>query len=543
MTRIAMIGGGPKCLFALLELNDALNKCQENAVQVDVYDPYPPGAGRVWNAGQPRELRLNVNSRIIDASSSLCPQSFDQWWALGGENAEGENPYPARALVGAYLSEQFERLAEYGRLNLAHRPSVVTGAVRHGMQWEVSTEQGAELYDEVVLATGHGLAGYRSEGMLGGALSAAQLTVESEADSIGKVPPGSNVLIRGAALTAYDVVLTLTEGRGGRWEQVTSKRFAEVRYLPGGQEPARIIMTSRTNIPMSPKPQRIPASLREVLDDFRTQIRHWGAANAAPSTKANDQYAADLEGLWQILLACALRCTQRSGIRASATELFNTVLAGHSEAMAALNSPAEKLRASLRANRGEDSATHEWIWAIVWSGLYAQLVQSLSRIQWGAANRVRFNRLATNLERMAFGPPEPTAQKLLALFDAGILRQEPAADAATADAITIDAVTAPAGALSGPAPEGRPAHSLFGSLLANQEIQIRRAERGLLTDADGTCLNARGDRSESLAALGRPTEDPTLGHDTLNRALHPEYRAWAQRVATKITSASQKVAP
>ncbi|NQD42871.1 FAD/NAD(P)-binding protein, partial [Glutamicibacter halophytocola] len=77
MMRIAMIGGGPKCLFALLELNDALAGEEAGLVQVDVYDPYPPGAGRVWNTGQPRELRLNVNSRIIDASSSLCAQTFN----------------------------------------------------------------------------------------------------------------------------------------------------------------------------------------------------------------------------------------------------------------------------------------------------------------------------------------------------------------------------------------------------------------------------------------------------------------------------------
>lgn len=542
MIRIAMIGGGPKCLFALLELNDALDKYQEISVQVDVYDPYPPGAGRVWNTGQPRELRLNVNSRIIDASSALSSQSFDEWRAANSEDAE-QNSYPPRALVGEYLCGQFEWLAEYGGLNLEHRPLAVTGVVRHGSQWEVCTAQGDELYDEVVIATGHGLAGYRSAGSLEGALSAAQLTVECDAGALGKVLPESNVLIRGAALTAYDVVLMLTEDRGGGWEQVTSDGLSAMRYLPSGKEPARITMTSRTNIPMSPKPQRIPAYLDEVLDEFRTQIRQWDAANAAHSTKGNEQTETDLEGLWQILLSCALRCAQRSKIQASAAELFETVLAGQSKAMAANASPAEKLRASLRTNCAVDPATHEWIWAIVWSGLYAQLVQALSRIQWSTGDREQFNRRAANLERMAFGPPEPTACKLLALFDAGILHQEPFADAATADAIIIDAVTAPAGALAGPAPQGHPTNSLFASLLAKQEIQIRHAERGLLTDPDGTCLNGRGERNESLAALGRPTEDPTLGHDTLNRTLHPEYRAWAQRIAMKITSASQKVAP
>ena len=54
MTRIAMIGGGPKCLFALLALNDGLEEYPDLEVRVDVYDPYPPGAGRVWNTKQPQ---------------------------------------------------------------------------------------------------------------------------------------------------------------------------------------------------------------------------------------------------------------------------------------------------------------------------------------------------------------------------------------------------------------------------------------------------------------------------------------------------------
>lgn len=545
--RLAMIGGGPKSLFALLELNDALGKLQpigqELSIHVDVYDPYPPGAGRVWNTSQPRELRLNVNSRIIDASSSLCAQNFDQWLAGRDKNSGDEDSFPARALVGEYLREQFKRLQDQGQLSVEHRPAAVSDVVRQGTHWEVLSEVGKELYDEVVLATGHGLSGYRPAGLAEGALTGAQLTVEATADAIDVISPGSEVVIRGAALTAYDVVLVLTEGRGGRWKQETSNGFTTLSYLPSGNEPTRITMTSRTTIPMSPKTWSIPAELSAILDDYRPQIQHWGKQNAACGTDAPDQPAANMEELWQILLACAVQCAQSQGLQRSATTLFNTVLNGQSANFAEQNLPAGQLRTSLRVNRRLEPVTDEWIWSIVWSGLYPQLVEAVSRIRWSAEDREQFDHRATQLERMAFGPPETTALKLLALFDAGILRHEAALAVTSAEAVCINAVTAPAGVLSASAADSRPAYGLFGSLLKNQEIHIRNSERGLLTDTDATCINAQGERTESLASLGRPTEGPTLGHDTLNRTLHPEYRRWAQRLATKINLASQKVAP
>ncbi|MCW4466771.1 FAD/NAD(P)-binding protein [Glutamicibacter sp. MNS18] len=541
MTRIAMIGGGPKCLFALLELNDALQAADAGRVHVEVYDPYPPGAGRVWNVDQPPELRLNVNSRIIDASSSLCAQTFDQWRAARA-NGWDKDPYPSRALVGEYLSRQFENLTGLGRLDVQHRAEVVTGVVRRGRQWEVLTAQGTRVHDEVVIATGHGLAGYRSPSAPQRSLTAAQLTVEYNGCGMDEVPPGSSVLIRGAALTAYDVILRLTEGRGGTWEQLSEEGTAALRYLPGGREPARITMVSRTGIPMNPKPHAVPSGLDEVLDEYRLRVCSWGAANQVPNPAHTATPTADLQGLWKILLDCAVSCTGTCGIKASPSELWSTVQNGESVAMAAMTSPAERLRAALQANWSREAATPEWVWGIVWSGLYAQLVPALSRITWSDADRERFRHRAAHLERMAFGPPEPTAHKLLALFEAGILQQAVTTEANEAQAITIDAVTAPAGVLRAPAPDGEAASPLIHGLLEDGEILVRRAERGLLTDTDGTCLNARGERNEGLVALGRPTEDPTLGHDTLNRSLHPEYRRWAKRVALEISSASQKVA-
>ncbi|MBM7766596.1 FAD/NAD(P)-binding protein [Glutamicibacter nicotianae] len=540
MIRIAMIGGGPKCLFALLALNDGLEGLPAPAVQVDVYDPYPPGAGRVWNTKQPKELRLNVNPRIIDASSSLCSKTFNQWCAEKGDGV-AEDGYPPRALVGKYLAEQYDLLASRGILPVQHRAVDATGINRRGPLWEVESVQGTELYDEVVLATGHGLNGYLPPDSPEGSLPAAAFTVEHEHAMDAAVPAGSNVMLRGAALTAYDIVLHLTEGRGGTWERITDEGMEALLYRPGGSEPASITMTSRSGIPMTPKPNERPRKLERILDPYRDKVRRWGQErhhNDAGKPASNTQ----LDELWQLLLSCALECAEAMGAPVNENDLQTALQTGISTRMSAKPSPAEQLRVSLQINHGWQSPSPEWLWGTVWSGLYSQLVQALSRISWTGEERKQFKMFAANLERMAFGPPETTAMKLLALFNAGILKHERLSEAGDSPThLVVDAVTAPAGVLHLTEAPGVGSSSLYRKLFLAGEVSIRAGERGLLTDTDGTCMDAAGERNQSLAAIGRPTEDPTLGHDTLNRELHPEYQRWAQRIVRQLAASQEKV--
>ena len=530
MTRIAMIGGGPKCLFALLELNDSLAAGAAHLLHVDVYDPYPPGAGRVWNTGQPRELRLNVNSRIIDASWSLCAQTFNQFRDRQPAGAI-HDPFPPRALVGEYLREQFELLAHRGSLPVRHLALAVEKLERQGDQWLVKTGSGSLLYDEVVIATGHGLAGSKQSHTDLAPIAAASLSVEQSQEALRSVPAGSSVWIRGAALTAYDVVLALTEGRGGHWKPAEGGPGGTLEYLPSGREPQAITMASRHRIPMTPKPASIPPETQGILDACKAQLRRWGSLGPKETGQ-----------MWRILLDCAIQVAALNSVPASEESLSQTLETGQSAQFSTQSSPFEQVGYSLLAHQGLKPQTQEWVWAAVWSGVYPELIAALSRFHWTGPERKEFNAAAANLERMAFGPPIPTAQKLMALHDAGMLRHEPASPGPPEGAVKIDAVTSPAGVLTAAFPEGEPASGLIQGLLADGEIKIRTGERGLLTDTDGTCINAQGLRNESLAALGRPTEDPTLGHDTLNRGLHPEYQRWSQRILAQLNTPSQKAA-
>lgn len=536
MIRVAVIGGGPKSLFALLALHDLLGPGTAAPIRVDVYDPLPPGSGSVWRADQPRLLRLNVNAGIVDASSALSRENFAAWVARTAPDMVGDK-YPPRALVGSYLREQFQLLSRHGHFAVTHAPFVVTGVKRHGAQWLVGGTFGERHYDEVLVATGHGPAGAPAVNPLPGSLNTRPLIGDYSALTLEAIPPRSAVWIRGAALTACDVALLLSEGRGGAWVHSTTDGpdGSHVRYLRSGREPRRITFASRRGLLMDPKSETVPPDVAACLERYRPQLRQWGS-----QARKDMSDGARLAGLWGVLLRCAQDCAQVMGASVGSLSLWRTALTGISAptSPSTLSGPstdagcgaAGNLRNSLAVNRLEARVTTGWLWARVWSGLYAELVAAMDRLPRSTQEGRQFARVAGNLERFAFGPPELSARKLLALLDDGLLNVAAAGEDPPPGAILIDAVTPGPGVLGTPAPEGRPTSDLFAGLLCAGHISIRPGERGLLTDPDGTALGRDGSRTESLAAVGRPTEDPTLGHDTLNRALHQEHRLWAARI-------------
>lgn len=536
MIRIAVIGGGPKSLFALLALHDLMPSVGSPQVVVDVYDPLPPGAGSVWRAGQPEVLRLNVNAAILDASSSLSPEDFSSWLGRVDPGMSGEK-YPPRALVGRYLSEQFELLCQRGNIDVTHVPLTINGVEREQSRWRVSGPLCSQQYDEVLLATGHGLADALPVEPLAGALNSSPLIGDYSSLDTTEVPSESAVWIRGAALTAFDVALVLTEGRGGTW-QPGGDGSGNPRYIASGEEPRSITLSSRSGTLMDPKPELVPVELAACLAEHRQRLRRWGV-------EVRDQLpdaGRSLAGLWHLLLDCAMDCASVMDTRTSALGLWRTALTGRSVVAdpAAVPSPpamnpAGLLRSVLTVNQLGAPVTTGWIWARVWSGLYAELVVAMDRLPRSLGEWQQFSRVARNFERFTFGPPELTARKLVALFDAGILHVASPGEIVPTGVVLIDAVTPGPGVLLEAAPGGCPNSDLLAGLLKSGEASVRPGERGLLTDLDGTCVARDGSRSESLAALGRPTEDPTLGHDTLNRSLHPEHRLWAQRVAVRAT--------
>ncbi|EMY33373.1 hypothetical protein D477_015269, partial [Arthrobacter crystallopoietes BAB-32] len=135
--RVAIVGAGPRGLSVLERLLARLRHLPDGrTLQVHLVDPYPPGPGHVWRAGQSRLFLMNTPSLFptvvptdgfdVDPVPSVAGLTFEVWrqgvaaGTLGGVPAEdrdeaaalGPADFPSRLLYGRYLAWIFSRLAE-----------------------------------------------------------------------------------------------------------------------------------------------------------------------------------------------------------------------------------------------------------------------------------------------------------------------------------------------------------------------------------------------------------------------------------------------
>ncbi|MDX6579141.1 MAG: hypothetical protein QOJ47_690, partial [Gaiellales bacterium] len=255
--RIAIVGFGPKGLFALERLLDhATALSSHHALAVDLFEPDPnPGAGPNYGREQPAYLRMNFAADQIDmwwphthAVPRSVQRSFVRWRSSRIATTSAD-AYPPRAQVGHYLSEGFEALLRHAprAVTVRLRATVVEAVCANGTAWDVHA--GGSLvgtYDEVLLATGHvptSPSDLTHRWMHAAALVPRVFPVERwlTADELA---PGAITAIRGFGLTFMDAAIALSEGRGGTFRP-TGHPY-RLTYAPSGDEPRLIVPFARS---------------------------------------------------------------------------------------------------------------------------------------------------------------------------------------------------------------------------------------------------------------------------------------------------------
>lgn len=296
-TRLVIVGGGPR---AVMLLERVLARAVDSTVlHVDLVDPHPPGAGRIWRRAQSPLLKLNSMARDVtvftDASCTIegpirPGPSLIEWaelWRRGelpgvgidDELAAAEarglqgDSFPTRRLHSHYLDWFFRRTVAGAPSGVTVRwhADVVTG-VRDDPDaggHTVSLASGPDLAaDVVVYAVGHtggdpdpSVAALADRARRRGLVYIAP-AFTADAD-LSVIPEGEDVIVRGLGLAAVDLVVLLTQGRGGLFVSGA----AGLRYVPSGREP-RLHLGSRRGVPYRSKVSselRGEAPRREVL--------------------------------------------------------------------------------------------------------------------------------------------------------------------------------------------------------------------------------------------------------------------------------------
>lgn len=279
--RLLFVGAGPR---AAMLLERVLARTDEHTrLDIDLVDPFPPGAGRIWRHAQSPLLKLNSMTRDVTVfTDDSCTidgpvrpgPSLSEWleqWRDGAlpdvaldelSAAEARvlehTGFPTRRLHSHYLDWFFRRTVAGAPAGVRIRVVADTvTAVRPGGggRHAVALAGGDEIVaDAIVYCLGH------TERDLDPASSA--LAAAAERYGLQYVPPaytadadlsrlaeGGDVIVRGMGLAAVDLVVLLTQGRGGRFDRDAD---GALRYRASGREP-RLHLGSRRGVPYRSK--------------------------------------------------------------------------------------------------------------------------------------------------------------------------------------------------------------------------------------------------------------------------------------------------
>lgn len=276
--RLAIVGAGPNCTYAMERMSTTLaSKYPTVPLEVCIFESSGHfGAGRVHSPDQPSTSLLN---RVAGQISFAADESNDAEVVLPAHQRpnlhdwcrtkfqETGDPmfdvaaedWPERRVHGMALAEMFGRYTRRlrrikGTIVRLHPTLVEDIEHRDGTYYlKSSGKWHPEPFDEVVLSTGHS-----SQHPKNGREREFQEFAQSSTTAcyvphpypLTSIPEpaisrDSTVACIGMGVSAIDVYLYLTEGRGGRFQRQAD---GTLEYKSSGREPKQIIALSRSGL-------------------------------------------------------------------------------------------------------------------------------------------------------------------------------------------------------------------------------------------------------------------------------------------------------
>lgn len=583
MSRLVIVGGGPRATMLLERILARVDDGTD--LRIDVVDPHPPGAGRIWRRAQSPLVKLNSMARDITVfTDDSCtiegpirpgPSLLDwvELWRSGAlpdvaiddeataaeaRGLQGDS-FPTRRLHSHYLDWFFRSTVAGAPPGVGVRwwADVVTG-VREDPDaggHTVSLAGGDRLSAHVVVyAVGHtaGAPDPRTAALArqarhhGLVYLAPAFTADAD---LSVIPEGEDVLVRGLGLAAVDLVVLLTQGRGGRFVPDADG----LRYLASGREP-RLHLGSRRGVPYRSK---VSSALRG--EPPRREVLTPAAIAGLLARPGQVDFDADV---WPLIAGELLHGHYRELFTghpervAGTWESFRAVLHSHAwddprlrDAVAALVpdrldrldirlldlpfagtvfADVDDAHRRVREHIAEDLHLRTTPERSAAQGLFVAALLSflaLSEIptdRWNARSRAVSLplRWQTFFSYIASGPPAHRLQELLALADAGIVRflgpgvdvrvdpergfvaSSPSVGAETAARTLVDAWLPAAGGATSDNPALRELATVYGSELRVRDAGFSGSLGRVHTDDDGRILDVGGSPHATLFGLG-----------------------------------------
>ncbi|AWH74992.1 hypothetical protein DCS32_12715 [Dokdonia sp. Dokd-P16] len=570
MKHYAIIGGGPRGLFALESLFIALyNNAPEAQIKVTLFEPFKyPGAGWVWNPEQVENNWLNITERAlqdlpgrpeIKLGDDIIPAfpSYTEWLPKEQQNPPSTHPdqFPPRAKMGTYLNARFEVLAAalhgFGLLETITETVNELTYVAPYFTAETST-QSVKQIEEVVLTIGH------QDTILSDQLQEWQDHVAQKDNTIlfteaypvekimqANITSESVVAFRGFGLAMIDQIRALTLQRGAHFE-ILDNDSKEVAFHAGENHPQRFVPFSLDGLPMVPKPINkavdkwfMPSD--DTIDAFAKAI-HQGACGDHP---AKDQYFL-LEAMAAVVAPLFLRLEDKAlSHDLSEEEVYflsinylNNKSLAHPLLLSHQKPVLQMMQQQVEMAVGEAPVSLDYVIGQVWRHCQPTIYREFSYPEIADDVVAEVIALDEASKRYSYGPPVESIQQLIALAKAGLLDlnlvNNPAITCvdggwqleSDGKKITVDVMLN--AVLNSPqlVTVDTP---IIKNLLHNEMIEPKHTDLGIRTDDYGYVEVPEGKSFVPLAVLGRLSKGSVIGVDAILECFGPRTVSWSER--------------
>lgn len=593
---VAIIGGGPKGLYALERLTSELKVTpSKKNIEIHIFNKTPNfGSGEIYAPEQPDYLMINfcignINMWIDEMPKSVSPEtlSLTDWLRQNflGKVEVSELDYAPRGVVGQYLEDGFKSIIENLPSNVTVKKNVgeVTDIKKIGSDFTLKTNNNESKikYQDILLTTGHSSRSQSKTEKLYAQFSdefpeTSFVPFVYPVENLKYIPPKSKVAVKGMGLTFVDTVLALTVGRGGGFER--NKNGEVVKYIPSGKEPAAIYPFSRSGIPILPrgafcgeanfklryfteeKIAEIKQNFKNGKLDFKRDL--WTLVEqemiyafyrirmknkSFEFKKSNDfsQFANEINRFHK-----KYSDEQTFELEQFLNPLLKTEYQTNSH-KGFIESYIEQ--AISEAKLGEDESP---LMAVV--AVWREITPIFGKIyEFGGLTSTSHRDFLENyfgtLCRITFGPPIESIEKILAISKAGILRFEIGADAEVIlneESGKFQITSSQNGfqmevshLIDARIPKMKMpenASTLYRNLYRKGLIRTFKNDEfdvGCVDiSRDGEIYDAEGFADENLRAYGTPTEGITFDNDSLSRRRNNFASIWARDIAGKVST-------
>lgn len=557
---IAIIGGGPKGMYALERLLSELQACE---IECEIHwfnEDLFFGCGPNFRTTQPEYLLINfsignVNVHTPNHKNSIIREfpGMYQWVRNNCRKNLTVRPtdFASRALTGIYLQNYLTHILQNLPLNISL--SLIPVGI-----YNIKQKSDRRLnfphfsptsYSSVLLCTGHCYTNTTPD-KTDVHPSCHYLSSPYPIEKLSSLNNQNPIAIMGMGLTFIDVALALTEGKGGSFIEKP-----DMTYTPCGKEPI-LYPFSRNNLPMIPRPgtykdrYQLRYIHRNWIDSLSKKGKIDFVTTVLPVVKKEIQFA-----YYSTLLKTRdEEFISNYILRLNPEEIFDweklLFPSFNKKKYTTYQQFVERYMESmiLEAKKSELESPILAA-AAVWREA-SPLINQLYKFNGftGSSMQLFLQYWHGNFSRVSFGPPIENMKKILALTKARIIRFEfKSVEKINKSRMGIELVSPHKKFLFKTFINARIARSKFSidnnalySNLKNQGLAKALFNEKFCVDSIEIGKNGRlipsveSPHYPQLYAYGTPTEGTVLDNDTLSRKSHDFGSMWAKTIKNQV---------